>query len=91
VSGGHQHRTNLEPVLYPIDIGDCEWRNGRVVEVDAEPVGCLVVETAVTTVADPGDRDRIVGAQDLPAQAASASFLVAIVAHDADVRVSPDR
>jgi hypothetical protein len=77
-------------VSHPIDIGDCEGRHGRVVEVDAELVGCLVVETAVTTVANPGDRDRIVGAQDLPAQAASASFLVAIVAHGADVRFSPD-
>lgn len=39
---------NLEPVSNPIDIGDCEWRDGRVVEGDAELVGCLVVAQATS-------------------------------------------
>jgi hypothetical protein len=79
VSGANQHRSNLEPVPHAIDIGDHNRRDGRVVEVDAEALSQLLVETAATTVAHIGYRNGIVGAQDLPAQAASALFFVLVV------------
>ena len=57
VSSAHQHRSNLEPVPHAIDVGDRDGRNGRVVEVDAEAVSHLIVETAVAAVAHVGHRD----------------------------------
>ena len=57
VSGANQHRSNLEPVPHAIDIGDHDGRDGRVVEVDAEAVSRLLVETAVATFAHLGHRD----------------------------------
>jgi hypothetical protein len=57
VSGADQHRSNLEPVPHAIDIGDDDWRDWRVVEVDAEAVSRLLVETAGATFAQPGHRD----------------------------------
>lgn len=57
VSGANQHRSNLEPVPHVIDIGDHNWRDGRVVEVDAEALGQLLVETAVATFTHRGHRD----------------------------------
>jgi hypothetical protein len=57
VSGTHQHRSNLEPVLHAIDIGDHNRGDGRVVEVDAEALGQLLVETAAATFSHPGHRD----------------------------------
>ncbi len=57
VSGAHQHRSNLEPVPHAIDIGDHNRRDGRVVEVDAEALGQLLVETAVATFTHVGHRD----------------------------------
>ena len=57
VSGANQHRSNLEPVPHAVDIGDHDGRDGRVVEVDAEAVSQLFVETAVATFADVGHRD----------------------------------
>ena len=57
VSGANQHRSNLEPVPHAIDIGDHDGRDGRVVEVDAEAVSQLLVETAVATFAHVGHRD----------------------------------
>jgi hypothetical protein len=57
VSGADQHRSNLEPVPHAIDIGDDDWRDRRVVEVDAEAVSQLLVETAGATFAHLGHRD----------------------------------
>ena len=57
VSGAHQHRSNLEPVPHTIDIGDHNRRDGRVVEVDTEALGQLLVETAVATFTHLGHRD----------------------------------
>jgi hypothetical protein len=51
VSGGDQHRSNLEAVPHTIDIGDHNRRDGRVVEVDAEALGQLLVETAAAAFA----------------------------------------
>jgi hypothetical protein len=57
VSGANQHRSNLEPAPHTIDIGDHNRRDGRVVEVDAEALGQLLVETAVATFTHLGHRD----------------------------------
>ncbi len=57
VSGADQHRSNLEPVPHAIDIGDDDWRDRRVVEVDAETVSQLLVEAAGTAFAHLGHRD----------------------------------
>jgi hypothetical protein len=57
VSGGDQHRSNLESVPDAIDVGDDDWRDRRVVEVDAEAVSRLLVETAGATFAHLGHRD----------------------------------
>ena len=57
VSGANQHRSNLEPVPHAIDIGDHNRRDGRVVKVDAEALGQLLVETAVATFTRLGHRD----------------------------------
>lgn len=57
VSGANQHRSNLEPVPHAIDIGDHNRRDGRVVEVDAQALSQLLVETAVATFAHLGHRD----------------------------------
>ena len=46
VSSADQHRSNLEPVPHAIDIGDDDWRDRRVVDIDAEAVSQLLVETA---------------------------------------------
>jgi hypothetical protein len=51
VSGGDQHRSNLESVPHAIDIGDHDWRDWRVIEVDAEAGSHLVVETTGATLA----------------------------------------
>jgi hypothetical protein len=71
-SGANQHRSNLEPVPHAIGIGDYDGSDGGVVEVDAEAVGQLLVETAVATFTNLGHRDRIEGSQISPAQATSA-------------------
>jgi len=57
VSGANQHRSNLEPVPHAIDIGDRNRRDGRVIEVDPEALGQLLVETAVATFTYRGHRD----------------------------------